>query len=143
MRMVWTIALTAAIVLAAAVVLAGCSPRPTRTVSLDGERWIVYEGSQNGMRGLPGFGDADGMLFDMGKEVDPSGAAFGMEEVDFPIDIAWFDGSGAFVSTTSMAPCTTAPCPLYHADQPYRWAVEAPPGAFVDLSAAARLVDVD
>ena len=47
MRTVSTITLTAAIVLAATVVLAGCSPRPTRTVSLDGERWIVYEGSQS------------------------------------------------------------------------------------------------
>ena len=139
MRTVWITALTAAWVLAATIVLAGCSPRPVRTVNLDGERWIVYEGRQDGMRGLPGFGDADGMLFDMGKEVDPSGAAFGMEEVDFPIDIAWFDGSGALVSTTSMAPCTTAPCPLYHADRPYRWAVEAPPGAFAELSALARL----
>lgn len=128
------------LVLAAALAVAGCSPLPTRTVSLGGERWTVYEGGGNGMRGLSGFGDADGMLFDQGRDVDPSGAAFVMDGVGFPIDIAWFDGSGRLVDATSMVPCETAPCPLYHADGPYRWAVEAPAGAFDDLEPTDRLV---
>lgn len=130
-------------VLAATLAIGGCSPLPVRTVSLGGEPWIVYEGGGDGMRGLPGFGDADGMLFDMGSEVHQSGAAFGMEEVGFPIDIAWFDGSGALVSVATMAPCDAAPCPLYHADGPYRWAVEAPAGAFADLQPPDRLVVED
>lgn len=133
----------ATLILATNFALGGCSPLPVRTVSLAGEPWTVYEGSGNGMRGLPGFGDADGMLFDMGREVQPSGVAFGMEDVGFPIDIAWFDGNGALVSSTTMATCDAAPCPLYYADGPYRWAVEAPAGAFADLRPTDRLVVED
>jgi uncharacterized membrane protein (UPF0127 family) len=92
------------------------------------------------MRGLPGFGDADGMLFDMGREVDPGGVAFGMEGVGYPLDIAWFDGGGMVVSIATMEACDAAPCPLYHAAGPYRWAVEAPVGAFGDLAPPDSLV---
>ena len=63
-----------------------------------------------------------------------------MEDVGYPIDIAWFDGDGALVSTAAMTPCDAAPCPLYHAAGPYRWAVEAPVGAFTDLRPEDRLV---
>jgi hypothetical protein len=49
-------------VLAATLAIGACSPLPVRSVSLGGEPWSVYEGRGNGMRGLPGFGDADGML---------------------------------------------------------------------------------
>lgn len=124
----------------AALLLAACSPRPLRTVTIGGQPWTVYEGSANGMRGLAGFGDADGMLFDMDREVDPAVVGFGMEEVGYPIDIAWFDGSGGLVSIASMASCEAPPCPVYQADGPYRWAVEAPVGAFTDLRPDDRLV---
>ena len=100
----------------------------------------MYVGSPNGMRGLDGFGDADGMLFDMDREVDPAAVGFGMENVGYPIDIAWFDGSGALVSIAAMTPCDAAPCPVYQAAGPYRWAVEAPVGAFTDLRPEDRLV---
>ena len=63
-----------------------------------------------------------------------------MEGVGFPIDIAWFDVDGGVVSVASMAPCDAAPCPLYRADGPYRWAVEAPVGRFAGLGPADRLV---
>jgi uncharacterized membrane protein (UPF0127 family) len=109
-------------------------------VSIAGTLWTVYEGGADGMRGQPGFGDADGMLFDMRQEVDPLGVAFTMDGVDFPIDIAFFDDSGMVVSVASMTPCDAAPCPLYHALDRYRWAVEAPVGAFGDLAPPDRLV---
>lgn len=127
------------VILVAALALGGCSPLPVRTVSLGGEPWVVYEGSGDGMRQLPGFGDADGMLFDMGRDVPPSGVPFVMDGVGFPLDIAWFDGNGALVSTTTMDMCDAAPCPVYYADGPYRWAVEAPAGAFADLQPTDRL----
>jgi uncharacterized membrane protein (UPF0127 family) len=127
----------------AALVLAACSPRPLRTVTIGGQPWTLYEGSANGMRGLDGFGDADGMLFDMDREVDPAAVGFGMEEVGYPIDIAWFDGDGGLVSTASMAACDAPPCPVYQADGPYRWAVEAPVGAFAGLQPTDRLVVAD
>ena len=130
----------AAAVLAGAIAATGCSALPVRTVSIAGTPWVVYEGGADGMRGLPGFGDTDGMLFDMHRDVDPGGVGFTMEGVDFPIDIAFFDGTGMVVSIASMVPCDAAPCPLYHASDPYRWAVEAPVGAFGDLAPPDRLV---
>ena len=133
-----------ALAVAATLALVGCSPArsplPTRIVSLGDESWVVYEATGDGMRGLPGFGDADGMLFDLGQEVDPAGVAFTMEGVGYPLDIAWFDADGALVSTASMTPCDAVPCPLYRAGGPYRWAVEAPPGAFADLGPSDRLI---
>jgi uncharacterized protein len=129
-----------AMILGAALLFGGCSSLPVRTVSIAGTPWTVYEGSADGMRGLPGFGDADGMLFDMHQEVDPGGVAFTMEGVDFPIDIAFFDDTGMVVSVASMTPCDAAPCPLYHALDRFRWAVEAPVGAFGDLAPPDRLV---
>jgi uncharacterized membrane protein (UPF0127 family) len=129
-----------AVCLAGALTIGGCGPLPVRTVTIAGEPWTVYEGGDDGMRGLAGFGDADGMLFDMGREVDPGGVAFGMEDVGYPLDIAWFDGNGMVVSVATMAICDAAPCPLYHADGPYRWAVEAPAGAFGDLAPPDNLV---
>jgi uncharacterized membrane protein (UPF0127 family) len=127
-------------VLTAALLFGGCSSLPVRTVSIAGTPWTVYEGGADGMRGHPGFGEADGMLFDMRKEVDPLGVAFTMEGVDFPIDIAFFDDSGMVVSVASMVPCEAAPCPLYRALDRYRWAVEAPVGAFGNLAPPDRLV---
>jgi uncharacterized membrane protein (UPF0127 family) len=135
--------LAAAFGLAAILVLTGCSPLPIRTVTLGGETWRVYEGGPDGMRGLPGFGEVDGMLFDMGDEVDPSAVPFVMDGVRFPIDIAWFDATGALVSTGSMSTCQVGSCPLYHAGGPYRWAIEAPVGAFADLRPEDRLVVED
>ena len=116
-----------AMVLAAALLFGGCSPLPVRTISIAGTPWTVYEGG------------ADGMLFDMHQEVDPRGVAFTMEGVDYPIDIAFFDDTGMVVSLASMVPCDAAPCPLYHALDPYRWAIEAPVGAFGDLAPPDRL----
>jgi uncharacterized membrane protein (UPF0127 family) len=130
----------AAALLAGAIAAAACSSLPVRTISIAGTPWDVYEGGADGMRGLPGFGTADGMLFDMHQEVDPRGVPFTMEGVDFPIDIAFFDDTGMVVSVASMAPCDAAPCPLYHALDAYRWAVEAPVGAFGDLAPPDRLV---
>ena len=51
----------------------------------------MYEGTGDGMHGLPGFGDMDGMLFDLGRGSTRPVIAFTMEGVGYPIDIAWFD----------------------------------------------------
>jgi uncharacterized membrane protein (UPF0127 family) len=134
------LALAVALALAATLAIGGCSRPPVTTVTIGGQPWTVYVGSADGMRGLDGFGAADGMLFDMDREVDPAAVGFGMEDVGYPIDIAWFDGGGALVSTAAMTPCDAPPCPVYYAARPYRWAVEAPVGAFADLRPEDRLV---
>jgi uncharacterized membrane protein (UPF0127 family) len=128
------------VLMLATIAVGACSPRPVRTVTIGGERWSVYQGGGDGMRGLPGFGDVDGMLFEPHQDAEQGEAAFTMEGVPYPIDIAWFDATGDLVSVASMAPCMAAPCPLYRAEGPYRWAIEAPPGAFADLGANDRLV---
>jgi uncharacterized membrane protein (UPF0127 family) len=130
----------ATLVLAAIIAHTGCNPPAVTTVTLGGEPWTVYVGTGDGMHGLPGFGQVDGMLFDMGREVDPGGTAFTMEGIRYPIDIAWFDASGALVGTASMAGCDVPPCPLYRAEGPFRWALEAPAGGFADLDGSDRLV---
>ena len=130
----------ATLILAAIVAHTGCNPPAITTVTLGGEPWTVYVGTGDGMHGLPGFGQVDGMLFDLGREVDPSGTSFTMEGIRYPIDIAWFDVSGALIGTTSMAACEVPPCPLYRAEGPFRYALEAPPGAFTDLEGSDRLV---
>jgi uncharacterized membrane protein (UPF0127 family) len=92
------------------------------------------------MRGAEDFGEADGMLFDRGGEVDPQSVFFVMDGVAMPLDIAWFDGQGRFVGMASMPTCGDPLCPRFAAPAPFRWAIEAPPGAFDGLDADARLV---
>ncbi|MGH9282968.1 MAG: DUF192 domain-containing protein, partial [Acidimicrobiales bacterium] len=82
-----------------------------------------------GRRDLAGF---DGMLFRFDQ--DHNGTFF-MRDVPVALSIAWFDGSGAFVSATDMEPCPddAAECPQYSAARPYRWAIETLKGGLDPL----------
>jgi uncharacterized membrane protein (UPF0127 family) len=131
-----------------ALVVLGCAspgePEATSapgllTATLDGQAWTLLPATPDGMRGLDGFGDADGMLFDRGRVVDPASVFFVMDGVAFPLAIAWFDGEGRLVGSTTMPFCPAEPCPRYAAPGPFRWAIEAPVGAFDALPADARL----
>ena len=137
------IAATAAAIVAIAALCLGCGGLETRTVRLGQEEWTVLVGSSEGMRGRTDFGGADGMLFDLGREVDPRGTKFTMAGVSIPLDIAWFDGNGVLVGSTSMPLCEADACPVYAPDSPYRWAIEAPVGAFdgVDLDVRLEVPD--
>jgi uncharacterized membrane protein (UPF0127 family) len=118
----------------------GGASAATEVVTLDGRAWTVLVADRDGMRGRADFAGADGMLFDRGREVDPASVYFVMDGVAFPLAIAWFDGAGRWVGTTTMATCPAEPCPRYAAPGPFRWAIEAPVGAFDDLGPDARLV---
>lgn len=111
-----------------------------RTVSLEDKPWTVLTASADGMRGRDGFDDADGMLFDLGRDVEPAAVVFVMDGVGIALDIAWFSAAGDLVGVASMTPCPAEPCPRYAAPGPFRWAIEAPPGAFGGLPSGARLV---
>lgn len=132
---------------AIATVVLGCAaqvtppPTPTdrRTVRLDGGAWTVLIAPPDGMRGREGFDGADGMLFDLGREVDPRAVVFVMDGVAFPLDIAWFAADGRLVGSATMPTCPQAPCPHHAPEVPYRWAIEAPSGAFDELAPGARL----
>ncbi len=132
----------------ALLLLAACQPAEpaeltatgtTTTVVLAGERLELLIGNDDGMRDRLDFGAADGMLFDAGSEVDHASVAWVMDGVGFPLEIAWFDGTGRSVGRTTMATCFDGVCPLYRSPAPYRWAIEAPVGAFDDLPADALL----
>jgi uncharacterized membrane protein (UPF0127 family) len=136
-------AATAAVIVAIAVLCFGCGGPETRSVRLGQEEWTVLVGSSEGMRGRTDLAGADGMLFDLGREVDPRGTVFTMAGVSIPLDIAWFDGTGALVGSASMPLCEAEPCPVYAPDRPYRWAIEAGVGAFdgVDLDLGLEVLD--
>lgn len=71
----------------------------------------------------------DGMLFSM---EEPTEGAFYMYRTLLPLTISWWDGAGAFVSRTDMAPCgsaDSAACERYPAAGPYRYAIEVVQGA--------------
>jgi len=129
-----------------ATLISGCEERrgPTgqqavHVVQVGDQRMTLLIAGDEGMRGLTGFAGADGMLFDFDQDVDPGSVVFVMDGVAFPLEIAWFSESGALVGTASMATCAKEPCPTYTADAPYRWAIEAPPGAFAALRPTDRL----
>jgi len=130
---------TAAVSLAA-VILMGCTATAARqVVAVDGQTWTLLRDGGDGMRGRTSFDDADGMLFDLGGPTDPSAVVFVMDGVAFPIDIGWFAEDGTFLGWTEMPVCRAAPCPRHQAPAPFRWAIEAPHGAFEDVPAGARL----
>lgn len=130
-----------------ALIVGACSANPvvptveaTRTVVLDGRTLIVLDAGPDGMRGRVDFGAADGMLFDLGSDVDPTAVAFVMDDVPVDLDIAWFDGRGSLVGVARMAQCDAEPCQRYVAPAPFRWALEAPVGSLGELAGDARLV---
>jgi uncharacterized membrane protein (UPF0127 family) len=126
-----------------AAVITGCIPgarSDARRVVLIGDaEWTLLLAGRDGMRDRDDFDGADGMLFDMDQDVDPGSVMFVMDRVRFPLDIAWFTDAGALVGTASMPRCPEKPCPAHAAPGPYRWAIEAPPGAFDDLDPGDRL----
>ena len=129
----------AALGLAAA--LTACTGDPPRTMHLrlDGRPIEVLVAGPDGMRDRDDFGGADAMLFDLGGTIEPSEVVWVMDRVRIPLDIAWFDRAGHLIGTGRMEPCAAEPCPTHAAPGPYRWALEAPVGAFDDLPEDARL----
>lgn len=111
-----------------------------RDVAIDGVTWRVLVAGDEGMRGRTDLGDAAGMLFDLGGEVQPSAVAFVMDGVSIPLDIAWFAADGQLLGIARMTPCAAEPCPRYVAPAPFRWTIEAPVGAFAGTAPDARLV---
>jgi len=82
------------------------------------------------------LGGYDGMVFRF--PADDQGA-FWMRNTPMPLSIAYFDRSGALVSSTDMAPCADSPsCPDHPASGPYRAALEVPQGRLVDLGVTGK-----
>lgn len=84
------------------------------------------EQRSSGLAGLAGL-DKDGMVFVYEEDHN---APFTMRGMEFPIDIAFFDGDGRLLKAGTYPPGYSAPivCP-----QPFRYVVESPAGR-LDLS---------
>ena len=134
-------AVGALVVLILLAVVAACEAAAPAAmqVRLDGRPLEVLVAGPDGMRGRT-FDGADAMLFAWPVEQDPAAVRFVMDGVTMPLDVAFFDGTGRWLGTTRMEPCTVTPCPRFAAPAPFRWALEAPAGGFlVELSSGARL----
>ena len=60
------------------------------------------------------------------------GSGFWMKDTLIPLDIAFFTASGELIEVISMVPCEADPCELYRPSLPFRFALEADPGRFID-----------
>jgi hypothetical protein len=113
-----------------------------RTVAIDGDPWLVAvadtrELRSQGLMFVTELADLDGMVFVFDRTTTGS---FWMKNTLIPLDIAFFREDGSLVVVLQMEPCGDAdPCPSYGPGAEYRYAVEAPLGALIDLDATARL----
>jgi uncharacterized protein len=90
------------------------------------------EQQSKGMMGQDSFGKVDGMVFAFDNDTK---AQFYMANVKFPLAVAFFDGTGQFVSSSEMAVCTVeaSKCPRYGATEAYRTALEVPAGGLAGM----------
>ncbi len=106
--------------------------RALRVVAADDEAsW------EQGLQGVTDLGSLDGMLF---RFHATGNRAFWMKDTVLPLDVAFFDASGRFVSVTTMPLCRADPCPTYLAAAPYATALEARAGSLGFLRSGDRLV---
>lgn len=98
------------------------------------------EQQRTGLMRVEDLGPYEGMVF---RYPFDTMTTFYMKNTPMPLSIAWFDATGAFVSSTDMDPCLGLPdCPLYQATGPYRTALEVPQGRLGPLGVGpgSRLV---
>lgn len=116
------------------------------TVRLEGRDLVVAIADTSasraqGLMGITDLASLDGMVFIW--DGDTTGS-FWMRDTLIPLDIAWFDASGRFVSGLTMPPCPPdETCPTYDAAAPYRYALEMPEGTMPDPAEGSVLELVD
>lgn len=76
---------------------------------------------EQGLMGVKKMPDQVGMAFLFGG---PTSTGFWMKDTLIPLDIAFWDGKGGIVATSTMTPCTTASCPVYQPPRSYVGSVE-------------------
>jgi uncharacterized membrane protein (UPF0127 family) len=96
--------------------------------------WLADEGKRGqGLMGVTDLDGKDGMIF---VYDEPVTSQFWMRNTPTPLDIAWFDADGGFVSSATMEPCLTGPdeeCARYDAAAPFLMALEVFAGDMAEL----------
>lgn len=108
---------------------------PLAEVVVSGTPWQVAIADTRdlqvqGLTGVTDLGALSGMLFVFEGD---TGVGFWMKDTLIPLDIAFFRADGSLLEVISMVPCPGDDCPTYRASEPYRYALEASPGAFDGL----------
>lgn len=102
---------------------------------------LLAESTQQVQQGLMGRSDLSGYDAMVFRFADETSGPFFMRNVPMPLEIAWFAGDGAFVSSAEMAPCEDRDgCPLYPPAGPYRYALEVDAGGLARLGVDSRSV---
>jgi uncharacterized membrane protein (UPF0127 family) len=89
--------------------------------------WLATTAEQRrrGLMGVTGLGAADAMAF---VYPQPHTGTFWMQNVVFPLSIAFFDPAGAHLAEFDMATCLLRDCPNYATPQDFLVAVVVPQG---------------
>jgi uncharacterized membrane protein (UPF0127 family) len=93
--------------------------------------WVADTADERhrGLTGVTNLGAAAGMLFLFDVEGTPR---FHMSQTPMPLDIAFFNANGDFVSGAAMDPCldqASSRCERYSPDAPVQAAIELPRGS--------------
>lgn len=86
-----------------------------------------------GLMHVTSLPDGAGMAFLFGATTTTS---FYMKDTLLPLDIAFWDATGAIITTYTMQPCTADPCRLYDAQDGYVGAVEMRAGLLASSGVA-------
>lgn len=95
------------------------------TVPLIVEIAITAEQMRQGLMFRKNLPRERGMLFIFEEEMPLS---FWMKNTLIPLDVLYFNASGAFVSAVTMAPCIEDPCVEYPSERPAQFALEVVSG---------------
>jgi uncharacterized membrane protein (UPF0127 family) len=112
---------------------------PIEAVSIDGrDLRVVRVDYGQGLREVESLGDLDGALF-VRSRVAGTDEGMGMEGARMSLDVVFFDADGVFIDRYTMPVCEVEACEDFYPGRPWKYAIEAPAGSLVWISASALL----